>query len=294
MMSNTNKRAVMNPDDYDYLEKLSETEGCVTMPSPYKPIPRNDNQHYNTYIKNVVVGKMSPSKPFQENKATGFPNAFATQVHGSQQTQPTETKTYEHPVHKGMICVVGFEPGPARPVGKPINPPNHFPTTVKELNDLRALQRNISTQQTNTQDDKPFPMTQLTNLSQSQQTQAQSKVTETSSTEYNVTMKPPPYLYPNSIVDTFNDAVFEAATDSSVVQKLTEFTEYEECNKVVTTTYLFNPFHRHEIEEKLNIKIAEKKRNSPESPIYSPRASKRVCIVTTAWRDETQAMKQFR
>jgi hypothetical protein len=71
--------------------------------------------------------------------------------------------------------------------------------------------------------------------------------------------KPPPFLYLHDIVDTFNNAgVFEAAIEPSVVQKLTKFTEYRDCNKVVTTTCLFNPFHREEIEDKLNIKIAEK------------------------------------
>jgi hypothetical protein len=71
--------------------------------------------------------------------------------------------------------------------------------------------------------------------------------------------KSPPFLYPNGIVNTFNNAVFEAATESNIVQKLTEFMEYEECNRIVTTTYLFNPFHREEIKDKLNIKIADKR-----------------------------------
>jgi hypothetical protein len=90
-----------------------------------------------------------------------------------------------------------------------------------------------------TQDDKPFPQTQLTNPSQVIPSKEE-HVNDENPFEHKPTAaaKSPPFLYPNDIIDTFNNVVFEAATESNIVQKLTKFTEYEECNRIVTTTYL--------------------------------------------------------
>jgi hypothetical protein len=287
MSSNNTQKTVMSPTDYDYLENLIDTESCVTMPSPYKPIPRNDNQQYNTYIKNVVVRNISPAKTLHTNQG----NTIEPRFHRNRSEETSERMTHQHPEHKNMVCVVGFEPGPPRPLGKPINEHNYFPTT------LRELQQKTSTQ--TTQDDKPFPLTQLTNPSQVIHLKDEHVDSENPfEHKHPAAAKPPPFLYPNEIVDTFNNAVFEAATESNIVQKLTEFTEYEDCNRIVTTTYLFNPFHREEIEDKLNIKIADKrplKRPMEESKVDSKSPTpKRVCIVTTAWRDESQTAKHFR
>jgi hypothetical protein len=290
-------------DEYEYLEELSVKEGCitmpspnkrVTMPSPYKPIPRNDNNRYNTYIKNVVVAA-SPSKNVRTVNNPAKPADYSVPAYNP----GAKESTYVHPIQKGMVCIYGFDPGPGRILGKPINP-----TETKDSSLAAVQQQPTQSQQGFSQNDKPFPLTQFTNNSQQYTTtnSSQEFISEPSKSESiseprsMANAKIPPHSYPHYIVDAFNDAVFAAATEPSVLQKLTEFIEYEQGRKTVTTTFLFHPFNKGEVEERLCINVAEKsasKKRLLSNDEYPGPTPKRACTVTTTWMDNSRITKQF-
>lgn len=273
------------------MTQLMETEGCV-IPAKHKLPPRNNNNTYANHIKKVTTG-------IGMDKARKRPVVNPYTKQNNTKKLATMVDTYEHPIHETLTCAVGFDPGPGS-----------IPSEEWEQKKKAAKtnsDQNLQSPEQDSPNSSPPPEFLLGQQSYSQIESSQAtNATVTPDTrttklfnnnnnmmapcdgnqfeEASTARKKPPGVYPSSIVKAFNHAVIEAATSSHRINRITEFTEYEDGNKTITTTYLYTPFSKEELEDVLNINISS---DSNSHLQQSPAIKQKLYVQRTEWKNES-------
>lgn len=295
----------------EYLEHLGDEEGLETMPTPikHKPMPRNDNDAYRNYIKTIATGiglhkvipkpaSVTPIRNPYANNSTPFPKQYNDDC--SHPDYDPFANNYSHPDYKYMSCAKGFNPGPPRPSRASINPlptsspPNQFSQLTMQQ-ETKPSSQPYSQHTPWAQQTQGTQATTMTSPQQEQERRMSMLEDSTSSSNHSArstaSRKRPPNPYPFEIVDQFNEALVKTATDNLFCNNaddiFTRSTEYQGNYQINTTTFMYRPITRDELEDKLNITIAEPSNTGTSNRVFqfqpTERPIKRVCVRKTTW-----------
>lgn len=254
----------------EYLIKLSDQEGCISMPSTHKLPERNNQPHYLRHMKKLVTGI-----GFDQKRHPTLSAPVTKECRG--QCYPKDDEdlngTYEHPYYPNMTCVNGFNPG---------IPPSAHATQDSGRLQHQTLSPDQYSQPAKTTTQPSDILTQATNLN--------SQLSSDSQSEQKLPAKATAKPYPSDIVDTLNHTILTAVTNPETLSKVSEFIEYNNESKTITTTYLYSPLTKVQLESKLNITISDatddqgkRKQTTQQSPSKRPR----VFTQKVTWRRES-------